>query len=154
MKKVDVFLRITDGLINEFFPEKTVESYDKDKPFITQEIKSLIIKRDRALRRSVNGQFRCYRSLVVNEIRKAKLSFYDNKVCPIRKYCPKAWWKQINKLIGKKSSKTTILNPVTHSQMDDKSTANHINRFSASLTKDYLKVNNNGWNCNAQEIYH
>ena len=59
-EKVDVFLRITDGLINEFFPEKTVESYDENKPFITQKIKSLMVKRDRALRRSDNGQFRYY----------------------------------------------------------------------------------------------
>ena len=70
------------------------------------------------------------------------MSFYDNKICPIRKSCPKAWWKQINKIIGKKSSKPTILNPVTHCQMDDKWTANHINEFFASLTKEYPKVNN------------
>ena len=60
-EKVDVFQLITDGLsglINEYFPEKTVESYDKDKPFITQKIKSLMIKRDRALRRNDNGLFR------------------------------------------------------------------------------------------------
>ena len=44
-EKVDVFLRITNALINESHAEKTVESYDKDKPFITQKIKSLMIKR-------------------------------------------------------------------------------------------------------------
>ena len=59
------------------YQKKTVESYDKDKPFITQKIKSLMIKRDRALRRNDNGLFRYYRSLVANEIRKAKLSFYE-----------------------------------------------------------------------------
>ena len=48
--------------------------------------------------------------------------------------------KIINQL-AKKSSKPTILNPVTHSQMVDKWTANHINEFFASLTKDYPKVN-------------
>ena len=83
--------------------KKTVETYDKDKLFITQKITSLMIKRDRALRRNDNGLFRYYRSLVVNEIRKAKLSFYDNKICPVRKSCPKAWWKQINKMTGKKA---------------------------------------------------
>ena len=82
--------------------KKTVETYDKDKPFITQKIKSLMIERDRALRRNDNGLFRYYRSLVTNEIRKAKLSFYD-KICPVRKSCPKPSWKQINKMIGKKA---------------------------------------------------
>ena len=70
-----------------------------------------MIKSDRALRRNDNGLFRYYRSLVANEIRKAKLSFYDNNICPIRKSCPKAWWKQINKIIGKKKFKANNSEP-------------------------------------------
>ena len=87
--------------MNSSQKKKQLSPYDKDKPFITQKIK-IKIKKDGALRRSDNGQFRYYQSLVANKVRKAKLSFYDNKVCPIRKSGPKAWWKQINTLIGKK----------------------------------------------------
>ena len=104
-----------------------------------------MIKRDRARRNNDNDHFRyyrSYRSLVANELCKGKLSVYDNNVSPMRKSCPKAWWKQIKKLIGKKRSKATILNPDTQLHMDDKWTANHINEFFANLTKDYPKVNN------------
>ena len=71
-EKVDVFLRITNALINESHAEKTVESNDKDKPFITQKIKSLMIKGGRAFGNNDNGHFRYYQSLIANEIRKAK----------------------------------------------------------------------------------
>ena len=43
------------------------------------------------------------------------------------------------------------MNPVTHCQMDDKGTANHINEFFASLTKEYPKVNNEWLELQCQE---
>ncbi len=74
-EKENVFLRITEGLINEHFPEKTIKSHDKDKPFITQKIKSLMVKRDKAFRNKNYGRFKYFRRLVSAEIRKAKSSF-------------------------------------------------------------------------------
>ena len=97
-----------------------------------------MIKRDRALRRNDNGLFIYYRSLVANEIRKAKLTFYDNiRFVRYANLVQKLGGSKLTKLLEKLP---TILNPVTHCQMEDKWTANHINEFFASLTKEYPKV--------------
>ena len=94
----------------------------------------------KAFRNKNYGRFKYFRRLVSAEIQKAKSSFYENKVCPELKSCPKAWWKQINRVIGKKTTKIKILNLETGHQMDDRSTANLINEFFANLTKDFPKV--------------
>ena len=44
--KVNTFLQITENMISEYFPEKTVRIYSKDKPFMTSKIKRLILKRN------------------------------------------------------------------------------------------------------------
>ena len=98
-----------------------------------------MVKRDKAFRNKNYGRFKYFRRLVSAEIRKAKSSFYENKVCPELKSCPKAWWKQISRIIGKKSTKVKILNPETGHQMDDRSTANHINEFFANFCQRFPK---------------
>ena len=37
-RKVNTFLQITENMISEYFPEKTVRIYSKDKPFMTSKI--------------------------------------------------------------------------------------------------------------------
>ena len=38
-RKVNTFLQITENIISEYFPQKTVRIYSKDKPFITSKKK-------------------------------------------------------------------------------------------------------------------
>ena len=45
-RKVNTFLQITENMISEYVPEKTVRIYSKDKPFMTSKIKRLILKRN------------------------------------------------------------------------------------------------------------
>ena len=40
-RKVNTFLQITENMISEYFPEKTVRIYSKDKPFMTSKNKTL-----------------------------------------------------------------------------------------------------------------
>ena len=63
-----------------------------------------MVKRDRALRNKDEERFWHFLTLVANEIREAKSSFYENKVRPKRKLCPKEWWKNINTIVGKKTT--------------------------------------------------
>ena len=49
-RKVNTFLQITENMISEYFPEKTVRIYSKDKPFMTSKIKRLILKRNTAFK--------------------------------------------------------------------------------------------------------
>ena len=49
-RKVNTFLQITENMISEFFPGKTVRIYSKDKPFMTSKIQRLIFKRNMAFK--------------------------------------------------------------------------------------------------------
>ncbi len=71
---------------------------------------------------------------------KREVRFYENIVSPNLKSRPKSWWKHVKCLIGKKPAKTTMLDPTTGLQMNDKQSACYINNFFANLTKDYPKL--------------
>ena len=139
-EKVNTFLHITNNMIAEYFPERTVRMHSKDKPFMTPKIKRLISKRNMAFKRNNTERVKKLRSQISAEIRKAKISFYENKVGPNLKNRPKSWWKVIKRLIGKKSAKATMVDPSTWLLMDDKQSACFIHHFFANLTKDYPKV--------------
>ena len=81
-KKVQTFLECTNSMINQFFSEKTIMRHSNDKLFITNKIKALIAKRDKAYRRGKSELYKSLRNQVSIEIKKAKLSFYDEKVRP------------------------------------------------------------------------
>ena len=49
-RKVHTFLQVTENMISEYFPEKTVRIYSKDKPFMTSKIKRLILKTNMAFK--------------------------------------------------------------------------------------------------------
>lgn len=134
--KTDLFLELTNKMIDAFFPEKIVKLHENDKSFITGRIKCLLVKRDKAYKQGNWGCFKALRRLISSEIRKEKKLFYDDKVRPTRCSNPKAWWKNINKLVGKRNNSVKLLDPETNTPMNDKQTANHINSFFASLTKN------------------
>ena len=94
-RKVNTFLQITENMISEYFPEKTVRIYSKDKPFMTSKIKRLILKRNMAFKNKKVELMRSLRKRIKAEIPRAKISFYWNKVGSNFKNCPKSWWKHI-----------------------------------------------------------
>ena len=139
-KKVNNFLQVTQNMISDYFQEKTVRIYSNDKPFMTHNIKRLIVERNKAFKNKEIERVKDLRRKISLEIQKAKIGFYENNVSPNLKSRPKSWWKHIKCLIGKKPAKTTMLDPTTGLQMDDKQSACYINNFFANLTKDYPKL--------------
>ena len=82
-------------MISEYFPEKTVRIYSKDKTFMTSKIKRLIFKRNMAFKNKKVELVRSLRKRITAEIPRAKMSFYQNKVGSNLKNCPKSWCKHI-----------------------------------------------------------
>ena len=74
-RKVNTFLQITENMISEYFPEKTVRIYSKDKPFMTSKIQRLILKRNIKKPKKVE-LVRSLRKRITAEIPRAKMSFY------------------------------------------------------------------------------
>ena len=117
-----------------------MEVHDNGKPFITPKLKRLIEKRDKAYRKNKTKHFKSLRRLISVEIRRAETTFYNEKVRSKQCACPQSWWKQINRIIGKKKNKVTLTNPETRIPMNDQQPADYINNFFANLTKDYPEV--------------
>lgn len=78
--KVDLFLKLTNEMIDSFFPEKRIRLHENDKPFKTGRIKCLLAKRDNAYKQGRSERFKTLRRLISFEICKEKNSFYDEKV--------------------------------------------------------------------------
>ncbi len=57
-EKVDAFLHFTKVIINEFFPERIIKKHTNDKPFMTQKIKSLMDKRNKAFKNNKTDVFK------------------------------------------------------------------------------------------------
>ena len=75
-RKVNTFLQITENMISEYFPEKTVRIYSKDKPFMRSRIKRLILKRNMAFKNKKVELVRSLRKRITAEIPRAKISFF------------------------------------------------------------------------------
>lgn len=127
-------------MIDEYLPESSIRRHSKDKPFITNKVKSLIIKRNKVHNSGNVESFKLLRAQVAKEIRIAKSTFYDQKVRPKQTACSKSWWKHIKCLSGKKKAGVTLFDPETKLELNGKQSATVINDFFADLTKDYPMI--------------
>jgi hypothetical protein len=140
--KVNAFLEFTQVSIDSFFPIKTFKLYEDDKPFITGRLKKLMAKRNKAHKSGNFELSKRLRNQIVAEVRSAKNNFYHNHVRPTFCKNPHFWWKNVNKIIGKKKQSITLFDPQTEHPMDEKQAAEYINEFVASLTEDFIEVQN------------
>jgi DNA-binding XRE family transcriptional regulator len=70
----------------------------------------------------------------------ARKNFYHNHVHPTFCKNPHFWWKNVNKIVGKKKQSITLFDPQTEHPMDEKQATEHINECFASLTEDFIEV--------------
>ena len=138
--KVSTFLEITTEMVDAFFPLKSVKIQVDDKPFINGRIKQLIQKRDKAYQLGRVDQSKLLRNLIVAEIRKAKRVFYQQNIIPFHNQNSKKWWENVKRIVGNKRQNFDLSDPLSDASMNDKQTADYINSFFTSLTKEYPKV--------------
>ena len=109
------------NLINIHIPNKTIKTTNRDKPWVTKEIKREIRKRNNLYQKAKNSKtvydwavFKRQRNRVTLAIRKAKESHLDNlanKLCNGKK-SEKGWWKivkQVTNINYKESSIPCLL---------------------------------------------
>ncbi len=144
--KVDAFLKFTHDSIDSFFPTKTVKIHEEDKPFITGKIKKLISKRNKAYKSGNTALYKRLRNQILSDVRIAKQNFYHDHVRPAFCKDHHVWWKISIKSLGKRNRLLHFIitdyyiDPETDLLLDEKQSANHINDFSVSLTKDFTEV--------------
>ncbi|XP_028416451.1 uncharacterized protein LOC114540530 [Dendronephthya gigantea] len=140
--KVEAFLNITNDLITKCFPIKTFKRHENDKPFISGRIKSMIIKRDKLYQQGRMVESREMRNKIISEIRKEKSKLYNERIKPLRVHEPKAWWKNVKKIVRKKKQEFSLTDPESAAPLNSRGTAEHINNFFTNLTTGFSVVNN------------
>ncbi|XP_068704712.1 uncharacterized protein [Montipora foliosa] len=87
-------------------PIKRVRVNTRDAPWMTDNLKSLIIKRQKAFHEhgGESPQYKFYRNTVNRERKSVKASFYQLKVEHMKEENPKVWWKEVKRLCRAKPS--------------------------------------------------
>ena len=87
--------------INIYFPAKSVKIHPTDKPWMSAEIKLLILERQRAFHSGSNEKWRLLRNKVRMAICKRKKEFFACMVKSLKTSDPRSWWSLVSKLAGK-----------------------------------------------------
>ena len=114
---IDVFMNFIRTGLDLIMPVKrvrinTTDPLDDSTPWMTQHLKSLIRKRQKAFHQhgSDSVHFKFFRN-TVNRGRKAcKASFYKSKVENLKDENPRVWWKEVKRLAGGQSSPGNVIN--------------------------------------------
>ena len=107
----DLFLEVLD----KHAPLQQKKIRSNKIPWITSQIKSLIITRDKlkikaTISKSVTDweNYKAARNEVNIKLRNAKQNYYSTKIAHGQKCNPKEAWKKINNLLGKKTKQTIV----------------------------------------------
>ena len=123
--------------INIYFPAKSVKLHPTDKPWMSAEIKSLTLKRQRAYHSGSNDRWRLLRNKVRIAISKRKKEFFARKVMSLKTSDPRSWWSLVSKLAGKSSTDSELCYPDEHGNIiSGKTLATRLNSYFISVTSD------------------
>ena len=97
-----VFYEVIHTGLDILTPIKKVRVNTSDAPWITQHLKPLIMKRQKAFHKLgiASLQYKLYRNLVNRERNLCKGKFYKLKVEKIKDEDPKVWWRDVKRLSG------------------------------------------------------
>ena len=106
----EIFLEIA----NKHAPIKTRRVRNKDSPWLTSQIRRLIIERDGLKKQAIKSGninhwklYKSHRNKAINAIKTAKSEYYKNQI-KTNSNNPRAVWKTINQLMARKTTERTI----------------------------------------------
>ena len=96
---------------NVLMPVKRTRINTNDAPWMTSELKSLILKRQRAFHEhgTESVQFKFYRNAVNRKRKCCKATFYETKIDQMKESDPKSRWKVVKRLSGARQSSSSNL---------------------------------------------
>ena len=99
---------------------------------MTQELKTLILKRQKAFHRhgADSTIFKFYRNSVNRSRKRCKATFYNSKVGHLKTDDPKRWWSEVKRLSGSSAPSGVLRNDLNVEELNDlppKDVANAIN---------------------------
>ena len=129
---------ITYGL-NTIMPQQSMKVHITDRPWITNQLKSLIARRQKAFNSGNTLMFKLFRNKVNRERKRCRKIYYQKKVQDLHDTKPRDWWREVKQLCGNSNvprcDLRTILNPDLN--YEEKDLSNEISKAFISVMQSY-----------------
>ena len=108
----NVFSKAVRTGLDILMPEKQLRICTADAPCMTQRVKALILKRQKAftMHGPESSQFKDLRNLVNRERKACRARYHESKVQQLKGKNPKKWWDEVKRLSGAKSRNGDLVN--------------------------------------------
>ena len=151
----EIWKRIFLEVLDKHAPLQHKKLRSKKVPWITNNIKKLIIQRDKLKRKAILtnlendwSNYKTSRNEVNIKLRNAKSNYYSTKIAG-QKFDPKRAWKSINNLLGKQSKPTLVneLNLNENHLTSSKGIAEGFNNYFSNIDPDLAtKIDSSNFN--------
>ena len=110
-------------------PVRSVKVHENDRPWLTKQLKSLSVRRQKALSSKNEILFKILRNKVNRERKRCRKVYYEKKVKDLRDTKPRNWWRDVKQLCGTAKRTGNDLKTRFHPDMicDEKTLAQNIN---------------------------
>ena len=111
---LSMFCETIHAGIDLLIPVKKVRVCSSDAPWMTQHLKSLILKRQKAFHNKgpKSLQYKLYRNVVNRERKVCKANFYKLKVENMKEKNPRVWWKEVKRLCGAHQHSSDLISQI------------------------------------------
>ena len=136
--------------LNTIMPERSVKIHADDCPWITKDLKRLILQRQKAFTAGKMPLFKLLRNKVNRERKRCRKSYYKAKVQQLSDSKPHDWWREVKQLCGLKTEQKNLRSILRINCDDnDQDLANRINETIISIMNSYedLCFPNDGDEC-------
>ena len=99
-KKAEIFELIIKTGLDVLLPTKSKVKVSNEPPWMTQALRSLIHRRQKALASGDLTMFRSLRNQVNRERKSLRAKFYEKRVKHLKSCAPATWWREVKRLCG------------------------------------------------------
>ncbi|KAI8484066.1 hypothetical protein Bbelb_381840 [Branchiostoma belcheri] len=132
--KTAKFYQTLQKYIETHFPIRRVKMHPTDKPWVTPELKSLILKRQEAFSQGKTCLWKQLRNKINREVKRARKSHYCNRVEKLKKENPGKWYQEIKTILNMQQKELSLHIPGNETA-DNSFIANYINRQFAEVAQ-------------------
>ena len=97
---LNYFYSVCRGLLDQFLPIVTHNKHVTDKPWITDQFRNLVKRRQSAWYKNNLADYRYYRNKVQRAAKFLKQKYYERRIQRLRKTDPCKWWREVKKITG------------------------------------------------------
>ena len=127
-------------------PVKKITKNTADAPWMTQNLKSLILKRQRVFTKYGGNSsiFKFFRNAVNRDRKVCKSRYYESRVqAQMKGKNPKGWWREVKRLSGMQSHTRDLLSQLNVPEIESLSLHGKANAINAALLEPLSEYQRN-----------